>query len=86
MLVGAFSALLLTNLVDSNLENSRHLASLALQQTKELLLIRLEEAAQGGAANREGWTKAIAEDQRLTTYLVNSVAQSPSLVEISVAR
>ncbi len=85
LLVGAFSALLLNNLVASNLQNSRHLAQLALQQTKEVLLIRLEEASRSGAATREKWVEAIAGDQRLANYLVNSVAQAPSLVEISVA-
>jgi len=84
-LVGALSVVLLDNLVTSNLQNSLRLAELAAQQTKELLLIRLEEAWKSGAAERRLWSPAIAADTRLATFLENSVAQAPSLVEISIA-
>src|ERR1035438_3375163 len=82
-LVGGLSALLLNNLVVSNLQNALRLAELAAQQTKGLLLIRLEESWKTGAADRPLWSSAIAADARLATFLENSVAQAPSLVEIS---
>jgi signal transduction histidine kinase len=82
LLVGALSALLLDNLVKSNLQNSVRLAELAAQQTKELLLWRLEESGKGRAA----WFETVAEDQRLGSFLENTVAQGPSLIEVSIAR
>ncbi len=85
LVVAAFSALLLSNLLESNLQNSRHLAELALQQTKERLLLRLEQSSKDGVATRDGWAAAIADDPRIASYLVNSLAQAPSLVEINVA-
>jgi signal transduction histidine kinase len=84
-LVGGLSALLLSNLVVSNLQSSLRLAELAAQQTKGLLLIRLEESGKTGAADRLLWFSAIAADTRLATFLANSVAQAPSLIEISIA-
>jgi len=84
-LVVGLSALLLNNLVVSNLQNSLRLAELAGQQTKGLLLIRLEESWKTGAADRRLWSSAIAADARLASFLENSVAQAPSLVEISIA-
>jgi signal transduction histidine kinase len=84
-MVGGLSALLLNNLVVSNLQNSLRLAELAAQQTKGLLLIRLEESWKTGASDRRLWSSAIAADPRLATFLENSVAQAPSLVEISIA-
>ncbi len=85
VLVGGLSALLLNNLVVANLQNSMRLAELAGQQTKGLILIRLEESWKTGASNRGLWASAIAADGRLATLLENSVAQAPSLVEISIA-
>ncbi len=84
-LVAGFAALLLRNLIESNLRSSRALAEIALQQTKEALLTRLDEAARQGAAGREKWTDAIASDPRLAQFLVGGVANAPSLVEISIA-
>lgn len=84
-LVGGLSALLLNNLVASNLQNSLRLAELAAQQTKGLLLIRLEESWKTGASDRRRWSSVIAADAGLATFLENSVAQAPSLVEISIA-
>src|ERR1017187_5239471 len=57
----------------------------AAQQTKGLLLIRLEESWKTGASDRRRWSSALAADARLATFLENSVAQAPSLVEISIA-
>jgi signal transduction histidine kinase len=82
LLVGALSSLLLDNLVESNLQNSLRLAELAAQQTKELLLLRLEENTKGRAA----WFDAVTEDERLGSFLENTVAQAPSLIEVSIAR
>jgi len=84
-LAGGLSALLLNGLVVSNLQNSQRLAELAAQQTKGLLLIRLEESWKTGASDRRLWSSALAVDARLATFLENSVAQAPSLVEISIA-
>jgi len=84
-LAGGLSALLLNDLVVSNLQNSQRLAELAAQQTKGLLLIRLEESWKTGASDRRLWSSALAVDARLATFLENSVAQAPSLVEISIA-
>ena len=84
-LAGGLSALLLNDLVVSNLQNSQRLAELAAQQTKGLLLIRLEESWKTGASDRRHWSSALAADARLATFLENSVAQAPSLVEISIA-
>jgi hypothetical protein len=84
-LVGGLSALLLNNLVVFNVQDSLRLAELAAQQTKGLLLIRLEESWKTGAADRRLWSSAIAADALLATFLENSVAQAPSLVEISIA-
>lgn len=85
-LVAAFSALLLANLIDSELSGVRRVVEFAAQQTKAVLLLRLEESARLGAAGREKWSEALAADRRLEQVLVNSVAQGPPLVEISVAR
>src|SRR5512141_1419393 len=84
-LVGGLFALLLDNLVLANLQNSLRLAELAAQQTKGLLLIRLEESWNTGASDPGRWSSGIAADTRLATFLENSVAQAPSLVEISIA-
>ena len=84
-LAGGLSALLPNDLVVSNLQNSQRLAELAAQQTKGLLLIRLEESWKTGASDRRLWSSALAADARLATFLENSVAQAPSLVEISIA-
>ena len=84
-LVGGLSALLLNNLVVANLQNSLRLAELAGQQTKGLLLLRLEESWKTGASDRRFWPAAIAADARLAPFLENSVAQAPSLLEISIA-
>ncbi len=84
-LVGGLSALLLNNLVVANLQNSVRLAELAGQQAKGLLLIRLEESWKTGASDRPLWSSAIAADSKLATFLEGSVAQAPSLVEISIA-
>jgi signal transduction histidine kinase len=84
-LAGGLSALLLNNLVASNLQSSLRLAELAAQQTKGLLLIRLEESWKTGASDRRRWSSVIAKDAGLATFLENSVAQAPSLVEISIA-
>jgi signal transduction histidine kinase len=84
-LAGGLSALLLNNLVASNLQSSLRLAELAAQQTKGLLLIRLEESWKTGASDRRRWSSVIANDAGLATFLENSVAQAPSLVEISIA-
>ncbi len=51
------------------------LAELAGQQTKGLLLIRLEESWKTGASDRRLWSSAIAADARLATFLENGVAQ-----------
>src|ERR1035441_6262397 len=64
---------------------SQRLAEFAAQQTKGLLLIRLEESWKTGASDRRRWSSALAADARLATFLENSVAQAPSLVEISIA-
>lgn len=84
-LVATLSVLLLNNLVESNLQNSMRLTEMAAQQTKDLLLLRLEESFQNGASRRDQWFDAVANDQRLAAFLKNSVAQAPSLVEISIA-
>lgn len=84
-LVAALSVLLLNNLIESNLQNSMRLTEMAAQQTKELLLLRLEESWKGGASDRGLWSEAIAMDPRLAAFLKNSVAQAPALVEISIA-
>src|ERR1039458_1058751 len=84
-LAGGLSALLLNDHVVSNLQNSQRLAASAGQQTKGLLLIRLEESWKTGASDRRRWSSALAADARLATFLENSVAQAPSLVEISIA-
>src|SRR5262249_11655854 len=73
------------SLVVSNLQNSLRLAELAAQQTKELLLIRLEELWKSGASDRPHLLEAVGSDARLATFLENSVAQAPSLIEISIA-
>ncbi|WP_321478189.1 ATP-binding protein [uncultured Paludibaculum sp.] len=84
-LVATLSILLLNNLIETHLENSLHLTEMAAQQTKELLLLRLEESWKGGAADRSLWAKSVAEDTRLAAFLQNSVVQAPLLVEISIA-
>lgn len=84
-LVAGLSALLLNNLVVADLQNSVHLAELAGQQAKGLLLIRLEESWKTGASDRRRWSSVIAADTRLATFLENGVAQAPSLLEISIA-
>jgi hypothetical protein len=84
-LVSGLSALLLNNLVVSNLQNSLRLAELSAQQTKGLLLIRLEESWKTGASDRQYWASAVAADARLAAFLESSVAQAPSLVELSIA-
>lgn len=85
LLVATLSALLLNNLIESHLQNSRRMAEFAIQQTKEVLLLRLEDASKQGAGSREAWKAAIADDKRLAQMLVNGVAQSSALVEISIA-
>lgn len=85
LLVAAFSTLLLANLIEANLRGTHRLAVSAIQQTKEALLMRLEEASRQGAASKEKWTEAIAADDRLKRFLTNTIAQAPSLVELSVA-
>lgn len=85
VLVAILSLLLLNNLIESNLQNSMRLTEMAAQQTKDLLLLRLEESFQRGAANRADWIQAVKDDQRLAAFLKNSVAQAPALVEISIA-
>ena len=84
-LVGGLSALLLNNLIVSNLQNSLRIAELAAEQTKGLLLIRLEESWKTGGSDRSLWSSAIAADAPMASFLENSVARAPSLVEISVA-
>lgn len=84
-LVGALSVLLLNNLVVSSLQNSVRLAEFATQQSKEFLLIRLEDSWKAGASDSRLWSSSIAADARLAAFLENSVAQAPSLVEISIA-
>ena len=64
-LAGGLSALLLNNLVASNLQSSLRLAELAAQQTKGLLLIRLEESWKTGASDRRRWSSVIAKDAGL---------------------
>jgi hypothetical protein len=85
LLAAGFSMLLLSNLIESNLRAARQLAEVAIQQTKSVLLLRLEEASSRGAAGREKWIEAIAQDQRLQQTLTGTVAPGPPLVEISIA-
>lgn len=90
--IGALAAIQLHNLVTASLQSSQRLADLAAQQTKELLLLRLEdywkaapEPPRDDAGRRRLWTAGVAADPRLGGLLESSVAQAPSLVEISIA-
>src|ERR1039457_3479720 len=84
-LAGGLSALLLNDLVVSNLQNSQRLAEFAAQQTKGLLLIRLEESWKTGASDRRRWASPLAPAARLAPFPETSIAHAPSPVEISIA-
>src|SRR5262245_39434250 len=82
----------LHNVVDSWLNNAAAIGELAGQQTKRLVLLRLEgrnsRVAPGvtWAELKKAWTRDLANDRRLTPLLEAAMAQTRSIIEISIGR
>jgi len=78
-----------TNVIDSWMNSSVEIAQLAGQQVKSLLIARLEERAPAAAVSiseqEQVWSTQLQNDRRLTALLEDTMAQSSSIIEISIA-
>uniref|UniRef100_Q01RL5 histidine kinase n=1 Tax=Solibacter usitatus (strain Ellin6076) TaxID=234267 RepID=Q01RL5_SOLUE len=87
-LVGALLLVQLNNVVELWLNSSLGVAEIAGQQVKTLLLLRLQErtppSGRGGAERRQAWVNIVKNDGNLTLLLETTMAQSRSIIEISI--
>lgn len=78
----------LTNVIESWTNSSLEIAQLAGQQVKHLLVVRLEERSPGvpsSLAPAELWAGVLRDDRNLASLLEATMAQAPSIIEISIA-
>jgi len=85
ILVSAFAAIQLNTMVSTTVESANRLVALAAQQTTNMLLFRAQDLWAPAGGDRKAWQAAIAADQRLASFLTQSVAAAPVLLEISIA-
>jgi signal transduction histidine kinase len=88
-LVGALLLVQLNNVVELWLSSSLGIADIAGQQVKNLLLLRLQERTPrngpGGVEPKQAWVKIMKNDSNLALLLETTMAQSRSMIEISIA-
>ncbi len=87
-LVGALLLVQLNNVVELWLNSSLGVAEIAGQQIKNLLLLRLQERTPprgpGGVERKHAWVNIVKNDGNLTLLLETTMAQSRSIIEISI--
>lgn len=79
------AALQVDSLIAAWLDSSLRLADLAGQQTKEFLLVRLEEKARQPRPVALNWAEMARYDERLAQLVEATMAQVPAVAEISIA-
>jgi signal transduction histidine kinase len=88
-LVGALLLVQLNNVVETWLSSSLGIAEIAGQQVKNLLLLRLQErtppGGPGGVERKQAWVNIMKNDSNLALLLETTMAQSRSMIEISIA-
>ena len=91
-IVAALFLVQLNNVIESWLNSSLEVAEIAGQQVKHLLIIRLQERTPSGMSLTSPpsepkvlWTRILKEDRNLTSLLEATMAESHSLIEISIA-
>jgi signal transduction histidine kinase len=88
-LVGALLVVQLNNVVELWLSSSLGIAEIAGQQVKNLLLVRLKERAPssgpGAVDRKQAWVDIVKNDSNLGLLLEETMAQSRSTIEISIA-
>lgn len=87
-LVGVLLLVQLNNVVELWLSSSLGIAEIAGQQVKNLLLLRLQERTPpkgpGGAERKQAWVNIVKNDDDLAQLLETTMAQSRSMMEISI--
>jgi signal transduction histidine kinase len=87
-LVGGLLLLQLNNVVELWLSSSLGIAEIAGQQVKNLLLLRLQERTPprgpGGVELKQAWVNIVKNDGDLAQLLETTMAQSRSMIEISI--
>ncbi len=88
-LLGALLLVQLNNVVELWLSSSLGIAEIAGQQVKSLLLLRLQERTPpngpGGVERKQAWVNIVKNDGNLALLLEATMAQSRSMIEISIA-
>jgi signal transduction histidine kinase len=87
-LVGGLLLVQLNNVVELWLSSSLGITEIAGQQVKNLLLLRLQEhtppRGPGGAERKQAWVNIVKNDGDLAQLLETTMAQSRSMIEISI--
>ena len=87
-LVGVLLLVQLNNVVELWLSSSLGIAEIAGQQVKNLLLLRLQERTPpqgpGGVDRKQAWVYIVKNDGNLALLLETTMAQSRSMIEISI--
>jgi signal transduction histidine kinase len=87
-LVGGLLLVQLNNVVELWLSSSLGITEIAGQQVKNLLLLRLQEhtppKGPGGAERKQAWVNIVKNDGDLAQLLETTMAQSRSMIEISI--
>lgn len=85
----ALFAVQLNNVVESWLSTSLVIAETAGQQIKNLVLLRLEERTPRTSARpddrKQAWISVLRDDRNLASLLESAMAQTRSIIEISIA-
>lgn len=88
-LVGALLLVQLNNVVELWLSSSLGIAEIAGQQVKNLLLLRLQERTPpdgpSGVERKRAWVNIVKNDGNFALLLETTMAQSRSMIEISIA-